>query len=270
MFDISFGEAFVFVGLSMTLIGRKDLPKASHFLGKKVGQVVGLLQGARARADRFATNNELKALQNELRSGLRELDTVKGELAVAASSRGLIGRSLGRGTMGSNISSSSYVAGGIDPSTKSRVKVEGDTSVSSQSKVLPASPIISNSDYFSAAREAGETDQLSVKPKGQLPPRSQTVAAVAEEEWEKQGIGFKSRAEMGAGNYSSPGIGMGDVSMSGSFLLSELMQQSLIHDQYDRAVIEQDEILMSKVEKSRDAKGADESHAPTIVPKSTR
>ena len=67
MFDISLGEAFVFVGFSIAMVGRKDLPKASHFLGMKIGQVVGLLQGARARADRFATNNELKALQNQIK-----------------------------------------------------------------------------------------------------------------------------------------------------------------------------------------------------------
>lgn len=54
-------------------IGRKDLPKASRFFGNKVGRLVGILQGARARADRFAQTNELHALQNELRSGLREL-----------------------------------------------------------------------------------------------------------------------------------------------------------------------------------------------------
>ena len=83
MFDISWGETVVIIGISVAAIGRKDLPKASKFLGNKVGKVVGLLQGARARADLFAQSNELNALQNELRSGLRELDTVKGELAVA-------------------------------------------------------------------------------------------------------------------------------------------------------------------------------------------
>jgi Sec-independent protein translocase protein TatA len=73
MIDVSWGETFVILGISIAAIGRKDLPKASRFFGNKVGRVVGLLQGARARADRFAQKNELNALQNELRSGLREL-----------------------------------------------------------------------------------------------------------------------------------------------------------------------------------------------------
>ena len=73
MFDVSWGETFVLIGISFAAVGRKDLPKASKFLGTQVGRIVGLLQGARARADRFAQTNELHALQNELRSGLREL-----------------------------------------------------------------------------------------------------------------------------------------------------------------------------------------------------
>jgi len=73
MFDVSWGETFVIIGMSVVMIGKKDLPKASKFFGNQVGRLVGILQGARARADRFAQTNELHALQNELRSGLREL-----------------------------------------------------------------------------------------------------------------------------------------------------------------------------------------------------
>ncbi len=257
MFDVSWGELFVLTGVSIALVGRKDLPKASYFLGSKVGQVVGLLQGARARADKFATNNDLKALQNELRSGLREIDAVKGELAIAASSRGLVGRGLGGGLMppppAATVSRNQNSIGqgmGTTANLRSQLKTTS-----------PAAPIMSNNDYLTAARERGDSDQSEImKSMDQLPPRSQSVAAVAEEEWEKQGIAFKSRAEMGTGSYwgnSSDALnqagGGGYVNqMSGSSLLSDLMQQSLIHDQYNRAVLEQDEILRSKVEKSRE------------------
>jgi Sec-independent protein translocase protein TatA len=47
MFETSWGEIFVMTGLCMVLIGRKDLPHASRFVGSQVGRVVGLLQGAR-------------------------------------------------------------------------------------------------------------------------------------------------------------------------------------------------------------------------------
>jgi hypothetical protein len=92
--DITWGETFVLTGLGFALIGRKDLPKAAHFLGAQVGRVVGFLQGVRVRADRFTEHHEIRALHNELRSGLRELDAVRVELATAASSRGIVGRGL--------------------------------------------------------------------------------------------------------------------------------------------------------------------------------
>lgn len=73
----------------------------------------------------------------------------------------------------------------------------------------------------------------------ELAPRSHAVAAVAEEEWQKRGIGFQSRAERG----------MGDA--TGSALLSNLYQQTLIHDQHDRVIREQDDALRSRIEQKQ-------------------
>ncbi|KAI2509878.1 zinc-RING finger domain [Fragilaria crotonensis] len=86
----------------MYFIGRKDLPRAARFAGTQTGRIVGLLQGARVRADRFAAQSELRQLQNELRSGLRELDAVRSEVAVAVSSQGMVGRGLGSMVPGAN------------------------------------------------------------------------------------------------------------------------------------------------------------------------
>lgn len=209
MFETSWGEIIVCAGLCMAVIGRKDLPSASRFVGSQVGRVVGLLQGARIRADRFAGQNELRQLQNELRAGLRELDAVKAEIAVAASSRGTIGRQLGAtvasanrkpsGDNGSNIKD--YAAGSM------------------------ASPVTPSSIPTEAVRS--------------LAPRSQAVAAVAEHEWEKQGIGFASRAEL-RGSETAAGP-------SGAKILANLIQQSLIYDQHDRVVQEQQDALQSKI-----------------------
>ena len=78
VFEVSWGETFILIGAATALIGRKDLPRASRFLGTNMGRVVRFLQGARLRTDQFASRNELTAMQNEVRSGLRELDTGKG------------------------------------------------------------------------------------------------------------------------------------------------------------------------------------------------
>ena len=219
-FDITWGETFVLTGLAFALIGKKDLPKASRFLGAQLGRVVGFLQGVRVRADRFSEQHELRALHNELRSGLRELDAVRMELATAASSRGLVGRGL-----------QSPPHATISPSLQQ------------QGLNHPLDVHHSNPGQF-------EDHVLS-----QLAPRSQSVAAVAEAEWKKQGIGFVSKAEMGtAFNYSlyennDQGIGgSAQKGKTGSMLLADLLQESLIFDQYDRTVREQDTLLQKNAE----------------------
>jgi Sec-independent protein translocase protein TatA len=232
MLDVSWGEITVVVGLGLAIIGRKDLPRASRSLGTQVGRVVGLLQGARARADRYAAQNELRQLQNELRSGLRELDAVKSELAVSITGRGLVGRSLGSMVAGANKQLvPSLPAPGSTTSS-------GETSARNvQSDVEPSTTPTADFRFNNMA-----TNQFASAP---LAPETQSIAAVAEEEWEKQGISFKSKAESGAGlaNY--------DPSTSGSVMLANILTQSLIFDQYDRAVRKQDRVLQMKVESVR-------------------
>ena len=229
MFDTSWGEIFVMAGLCTALVGRRDLPKACRFVGSQVGRVVGLLQGARLRADRFAANNELRQLQNELRAGLRELDAVKAEIAVAASSRGTIGRTLG-------------------PTVASANRVVPENNVLSSETNIASFQAFASNNVTSATSTTTTTTrnnsipmtEAAVRP---LAPRSQAVAAVAEDEWEKQGIGFVSRAEQrGAMTGAGP---------SGAKLLSNLIQQSLIFDQHDRVVQEQQEALRSKVDDAK-------------------
>lgn len=267
MLDVSWGETFVLIGLSISFIGRKDLPKASKFLGNQVGRLVGILQGARARADAFAQNNELHALQNELRSGLRELDTVKGELAVAASSRGLIGRNLASGT--SSMTNSTMTATmrrtavPLSSLSSPSSSTTGSDSVSSNTitnTVSPNNPISNNSINNNNNNQYNQPYTIN------LAPRSQSVAAVAEEEWEKRGIGFKSRAEQGTGYWfrSSTGASAtsattgtattGGVVGGGSNLLADFLQQNLIHDQYDRAVMEQDLQIREKMRQAQQKK----------------
>lgn len=248
MFDVSWGETFVLIGISVAAIGRKDLPKASRFFGKKVGQLVGIMQGARARADNFAQQNELHALQNELRSGLRELDTVKGELAVAASSQGLIGRGLGSTipSRKSTVNQSNMNVGASQlsqPMMGIKSNPEGVSATNGTS--------ITGGDYLDAARMMSETTQKIEPSSLELAPRSQSVAAVAEEQWEKTGIGFKTKAEKGTGFWNAPiSSASGQVIGGGSSLLADLLQQNLIHDQYDRAVMEQDQELQAKMERA--------------------
>ena len=245
MFDsVSWGELTVVIGLGLFVIGKKDLPKAAHMAGTQVGRVVGLLQGARARADRFAAHNELRQLQRELQSGLRELDLVKSELAVSMSGRTVGGglSSMGPASSSRSLpSSASLTTGG--PSSLATGSV-----ASSRQASLPETPRMLNN--METLRDQSANDNpLHHQPLQRhhaLPPPSQTIAAVAQEEWAKQGIAFTSKAELGAGlqNY--------DASGSGSVLLANMIQQSLIFDQYDRAVAQQDQALQLKMQQAQE------------------
>ena len=247
MFDVSWGEAAVLAGAGLVLIGRHDLPAASRMLGTQVGRIVGFLQGARLRADRFASDHQLRRLQNEFRSGLRELDAVKAELAGSVAG----GRGLGALTAGADRGATGQRTGGKTDGVMSRPP-------SVQSNQLDTSTI--GTDYLEAARRAeqlnGGPDETSGAPSydAQLAPRSQSVAAVAEEEWEKRGIGFRSVGEGPVGgesddNRSSSSSG---APVGASVILSNFIRQTLIHDQYERTMREQDEALRSRAKRVRD------------------
>jgi Sec-independent protein translocase protein TatA len=243
MFNVSWGELAVLTGVSIAFVGRRDLPKAAHFLGTQVGRIVGLLQGARARADRYAAQSELRQLQNELRSGLRDLDAVKSELAISMSPGGMIGRTLG-------------------PMTPGAANATQIPAASSQGLLLP--PPSQGSLYNSSVlgNDAESTNSGGNFPQftsDENPPSEtgtvqdfstqstifQTTAAVAEQAWVNQGIAFSSAAERGVGLSSS--TTSYNKEQAGSVILSKMLQESLIFDQYERVAAEQNAVLQSKV-----------------------
>jgi Sec-independent protein translocase protein TatA len=293
MFDISSGEILVVGAVGIALTGKRDLPAACRFVGSQVGRVVGLLQGARAKADQFAHQHELKQLQNEFRSGLRELDQVKMELALAASTRGMIGRNLGATTASShrikNVQTQRNLANNVvwepspsnsAPSQNVPFYSESSTSIGTVSSMplensAPMPTLVSsnsnnpigvktstgtsrlsqNTDLFDYQvvddgydKQAFEAQATTASTAAQ--DRTEGVTnmerAVMEEEWLKQGIGFRAMAEQG--EWNSGGGGTWDTRRAtGSELLEYLERQCLIFDQYDQAVAEKDQALQQRM-----------------------
>lgn len=296
MFDVSWGEIAMLGAVGIAVTGKRDLPAACRFVGQQLGRVVGLLQGARARADRFAHHNELRALQNELRSGLRELDQVKTELAVAASTKGVVGNNLGTMTPSANRIRPSLGAkrNSNHPvwKTPQSLKQHGMTSPTSSTiwntnassenggnsdslnlsdfdfhvEEAPAEEEVtknpSNNNTTAAAltsqmdfsRDQQQHHQHSAQHEPELSPAAQSERAVMEEEWTKQGIGFKAQAEMGSWKSDNGGGDfaetIADTTLAtGSELLEHLERQCLIFDQYDRVVGEQEAEMEKRVER---------------------
>ena len=255
MFDVSWGELLVVTGLGFALVGKKDLPKAAGFVGTRVGRVVGLLQGARARADSFAQQTELQQLHNELKSGLRELDAVKSEMAVAMSSRGMRGIGPSAAFSSPTTMSSRTVLKSPQPQPQqvsfgSPGATAGPTSppAAASTSLSSTSILPSTSNSISAQHLPTSGDHHQSSPVRALPPPSQTIGAVAEDEWDKQGIGFRSRAERGVGLAGYNEDDANNPLNSGSSILANIYKHNLIFDQYDRVVQEQDEILQSKMD----------------------
>ncbi|VEU35679.1 unnamed protein product [Pseudo-nitzschia multistriata] len=282
--SISWGELAVLGGVGMAITGKRDLPRACRFVGHQLGRVVGFLQGGRARLDSFAHQNELKSLQNELRSGLRELDRVKTELAVAASSRGALGRGLGPTTASANHTKSATIDSNSSLGMISNQYNKNDI-INGEHKTLDAA--IQSAIAGSSTSQRERTAEHPPKPLGiefdvtmvetepenntmidnkgntalslsqqHLPPAAQSERATMEEEWNKQGIGFRARAETGSWN-SDATTTSGDETRdttraTGSELLEDLERSCLIFDQYDRVVGEQEAETERRIKRIRD------------------
>lgn len=235
MFDVSWTEVLVVGGIGLAVIGPRDLPKAAHTLGASVGRIVGLLQGARARADQFAAQSELQQLQNELRSGLRDLDAVKAEMAVSMSPGRMIGRDLGRMT-GNAVASRMAPHQLAAPSPHGSTGSIMNTSSTATLSRLPPSSSANDPLHNTSAPEAFDSRPLPMSTSTLF----QTQAAAAEAEWAQKGIAFQSTAEKRHNDDA------------GSVQLAHMLQQSLLFDRYDQAVAEQDASLQSKVEQIRE------------------
>mmetsp|Transcript_30963 Transcript_30963/g.35554 ORF Transcript_30963/g.35554 Transcript_30963/m.35554 type:complete len:322 (-) Transcript_30963:10-975(-) len=319
MFDVSWGEIALVGVVGITITGKRDMPRVCNFVGNQLGRVVGLLQGARVRADQFTQHNELKSLQNQLRSGLRELDQVKTEMAIAASSRGVMGRSLGSTTMSANKNNNNYNYNNerkIESSLMSKEQISPtEFSSSFQPTSAPASMAINYNttknneqktigiedfDFHTISDNSNDgdgNDNDNENQQQQQPLLSssvtQTERAVMEEEWEKQGIGFRSRAEKGLWKKNNSNdndkddtnsnsnsinrniynnIGSNDdiiitdtTRATGSELLEHLERQVLIFDQYDRVVGEQEKQMkqrIGRIQKERKEKGTETMPPP--------
>jgi Sec-independent protein translocase protein TatA len=340
MFDnVSWGEILIVGSIGIAITGKRDIPKVCNFVGIQLGRVVGLLQGARVRADQFTQHNELKSLQNELRSGLRELDQVKTELAIAASSSGMVGRSLGPTTMSANNNNKSNNNNNNNNSASMSPSLYSSSSSSSSSSQQQAAPAVfsPSSSFLSSTnnnnnilnnhnridnKQEQEQQQSSLQMKdfdfhidsdsddhssssssrrakdnmtatatatagndmnqhqqqyqpqqvALLSPVLQTERAVMEEEWKKQGIGFRARAEQGlwidndndndssnntitnssnnSNTSNNDGSTITDTTRAtGSELLEHIQREVLIFDQYDRVVGEQENQIKQRIDR---------------------
>jgi len=172
MLEVSSGQLLVLSVAGVIILGKRDLPRLSRVIGTQLGRVVGLAQGARARADSFAAENELRQVQAELRSGLRQLNAVKAEVELSVSSgRNVAGRSNGQSS---------------------------ETILESSSQKVMA--------VESRRSSALSPDNRTDKPEGvKYAGKQETLAAAAEYEWERRGLVLSTRADVNESTFPNSG-----------------------------------------------------------------
>eukprot|EP00977_Amphora_coffeiformis_P020761 scaffold8471_cov184-Amphora_coffeaeformis.AAC.6 len=225
MFDISWAELGVVTAVGIAVVGRKDLPLVARTAGYYTGKFVGWLQGMRTRADRFTAQNELAHLQGQVRSSMRQLQAVQAEVMSASS------------VQGSHLSRPPSFSSPSLSRSPSNYSNNPNLTTISPSPSLAINKTASSSTPTLTPTTTLNSDVSKNLPKDTLPPVSRTIAAVAESEWARQGLGFTSRAEMG--NYTDSASSL----PPGSVILAKALQESLVYDQYDRVMKEDQEAL---------------------------
>jgi Sec-independent protein translocase protein TatA len=265
----SWGEIFVVTGLSIALIGRHDLPKAAYYIGQQTGRLVGVLQGARVRMNQYTNaQSDLTQLRAEVQSGLRELDHVRAELLTSLSTRNIIGRDSVSTVSNAVTTTTATAAPGV-----SSLQQQPIQNPYSNTKLLPlptnASSSLSNSPSFiypSSHQSLPSNGNIRSSPLSlSSSNKNQRIGAIAEDVWLEQGIAFQSRAERGVGvagwsvtnkinnnehwPYESTNSNTSSTTFgsAGSYLLTKIHQEILIHDQHDHVIYEQDNAVQSRV-----------------------
>jgi len=204
MLEITFSKVLVVVGATTIAVGKSGVPPLAHTFGRQVGRFVGLLQAGKSKLEDLSENNqEMRQMGEELNREIRKLDSVKTELAMAASATrpGGMGGVLRKSMFSRGVG----LSGGDDDGQKRTAQV-GSIKPLNQVNPPPVSPL--------------------------TPPSTNraTIGAVVEEEWSNNNMSFTSVGE--TSNTSSEMHGM----KSGSDLLADILREGLIHDHYDGVV----------------------------------
>ena len=222
MFDVSFSQLLVVSVVTLTVIGRKDMPSAARMLGTGVGNSVSFLRFVRQSADKFTASIEasegsaaldIKSLRDEVNLGLREMEEVRQELVsgVDNARMGVImkGGVMGGGSRGSD-RSGRVIPPMFNDATSKQTNQVGRASAPQLTTTQPAAP-------------------TKAVP---LASSSLTAAAVAESTWSGEVSQIPKASFTQA--VGERGYGAGGAGDDGASALAELYKETLIMDHYER------------------------------------
>ncbi|KAM7253868.1 hypothetical protein ACFE04_031550 [Oxalis oulophora] len=80
MLGLSYGELFLLLGATATLIGPKDLPIIARTAGRLAGRAVGYVQVARGQMDSVMQQSQARQVHKELQDTIAQLEAIRYEI----------------------------------------------------------------------------------------------------------------------------------------------------------------------------------------------
>ncbi|GMJ01925.1 mitochondrial TatB-like [Hibiscus trionum] len=80
MFGISYGELFLLIGATASLVGPKDLPRIARVAGRLAGRSIGYVQLARGQFDNVMQQSQARQVHKELQDTMAQLDAIRHEI----------------------------------------------------------------------------------------------------------------------------------------------------------------------------------------------
>ncbi|KAJ8899401.1 hypothetical protein K2173_018375 [Erythroxylum novogranatense] len=80
MFGLSYGEIFLLLGATATLIGPKDLPIVARTAGRLAGRAIGYVQLARGQFENVMQQTQARQVHKELQDTMAQLEAIRHEI----------------------------------------------------------------------------------------------------------------------------------------------------------------------------------------------
>lgn len=227
MFELSLIDLALLVGGGAVLLGKRELPVVARYCGKGTGKLVSLLNTVRDTMQNQSEKHGLKQFQDEVKKNLHQLNTVRSDLQFAGRSHPyheFRSRTLTEGN------SSSLKTRQVQDDKAPLEESLSTASVNNSSHLLRTS-VISNLNTTQNCEEAiniSSANQTNVGLDKTLPNTAHLnksylgKIALAEIVLNEKEKGIRNQAETR------------DPERSGSDLVSNVILESLLNDQFDR------------------------------------
>ena len=225
---LDFTTFLVSTGVGLAIVGRQELPVFARSAGTAFGRFVGVVLARLPKMSQLLNSTQgeggsLQEMQHELRQGMRDLDAVRAEMGMVFARPMAPTRS--SSLMRATTTTTALATTALPNTTQTSSSSLGNPPITPLSSTPPQSTTPTTTSHLATTEHA--------------------LGAMVEDEWAKRGIDFTSQAERGHG------LAGHDPTTAGSAVLTSILHQSLLYDQYDRALVERSTMPSSSQQQTK-------------------